>query len=237
MILLCVSGHSGAGKSRLLKEIENRGVPFRRTVLFTTRSPRPGEVNGVDYHFVTRERLARMPAESYYVGGVREMLQAVDLVKLESDLRTGELVIVEIYHKLWAGLEEAIRSRVGRCLKTASVFLCALNTEKLQSYDGKRARCTIEDEVRNILLRRAVDGDSNIAGRAASAADEVLEALHGSQRYDRILLTSPEGPNGEDDWTSPGGPRGRAAEAVEDFVEFIDVLRCGKSSGNAAYDE
>lgn len=224
MLLLRVSGHSGAGKSRLLKQLKKKCVPFHRTILFTTRSPRPGEVNGVDYRFVSREQLERLPAGSYYVGSVREMLQAVDLVKLESDLETGELVIVEIYHRLWPGLEREVRDRVSGRLKTASVFLCALDIEKVRSYDTEEARRIIEDEVRRILLRRAADDDNSIARRAASAADEVLDALRGAQHYDRILRTSPEGPDGEDDWTCPGGPRGRAAEAVKDFVDFIETF-------------
>ncbi|XP_056374675.1 guanylate kinase [Hyla sarda] len=51
-----LSGPSGAGKSTLLKKLlkEYEGV-FGFSVSHTTRSPRPGEVNGKDYHFVTRE--------------------------------------------------------------------------------------------------------------------------------------------------------------------------------------
>ncbi|XP_028833644.1 guanylate kinase [Denticeps clupeoides] len=51
-----MSGPSGAGKSTLLKRLlkEFEGV-FGFSVSHTTRSPRPGEVNGKDYHYVTRE--------------------------------------------------------------------------------------------------------------------------------------------------------------------------------------
>ncbi|XP_048367643.1 guanylate kinase isoform X2 [Sphaerodactylus townsendi] len=53
-----LSGPSGAGKStllkRLLKDYEN---VFGFSVSHTTRNPRPGEVNGKDYHFVTREKM------------------------------------------------------------------------------------------------------------------------------------------------------------------------------------
>ncbi|XP_063075372.1 guanylate kinase isoform X2 [Engraulis encrasicolus] len=53
-----MSGPSGAGKSTLLKKLlkEFDGV-FGFSVSHTTRNPRPGEENGKDYHYVTRETM------------------------------------------------------------------------------------------------------------------------------------------------------------------------------------
>ncbi|XP_049602965.1 guanylate kinase [Syngnathus scovelli] len=53
-----LSGPSGAGKSTLLKKLmkEYNGV-FGFSVSHTTRNPRPGEENGKDYHYVTREAM------------------------------------------------------------------------------------------------------------------------------------------------------------------------------------
>ncbi|MEE6467480.1 hypothetical protein FKM82_007265 [Ascaphus truei] len=55
-----LSGPSGAGKSTLLKRLlkEFEGV-FGFSVSHTTRQPRPGESNGKDYHFVTREAMQK----------------------------------------------------------------------------------------------------------------------------------------------------------------------------------
>ncbi|XP_017518598.1 guanylate kinase isoform X1 [Manis javanica] len=55
-----LSGPSGAGKSTLLKRLlqEHRGI-FGFSVSHTTRNPRPGEENGKDYYFVTREVMQR----------------------------------------------------------------------------------------------------------------------------------------------------------------------------------
>uniref|UniRef100_A0A672ZI26 Guanylate kinase n=1 Tax=Sphaeramia orbicularis TaxID=375764 RepID=A0A672ZI26_9TELE len=51
-----LSGPSGAGKSTLLKKLmKEYDSVFGFSVSHTTRSPRPGEENGKDYHFVTRE--------------------------------------------------------------------------------------------------------------------------------------------------------------------------------------
>ncbi|KAM4689366.1 guanylate kinase isoform 1-T4 [Discoglossus pictus] len=55
-----LSGPSGAGKSTLLKRLlkDCEGV-FGFSVSHTTRNPRPGEANGKDYHFVTREDMQK----------------------------------------------------------------------------------------------------------------------------------------------------------------------------------
>ncbi|XP_058409827.1 guanylate kinase isoform X1 [Diceros bicornis minor] len=55
-----LSGPSGAGKSTLLKRLlQEHGSIFGFSVSHTTRDPRPGEENGKDYHFVTREVMQR----------------------------------------------------------------------------------------------------------------------------------------------------------------------------------
>jgi len=54
---LIISGPSGSGKSTLLKKLfAEYPSTFRFSVSHTTRSPRPGEVHGRDYHFVTKEQ-------------------------------------------------------------------------------------------------------------------------------------------------------------------------------------
>ncbi|XP_034298474.1 guanylate kinase isoform X3 [Pantherophis guttatus] len=55
-----LSGPSGAGKSTLLKKLlRDYDSVFGFSVSHTTRQPRPGEVNGKDYHFVTREEMQK----------------------------------------------------------------------------------------------------------------------------------------------------------------------------------
>jgi len=55
-----LSGPSGAGKSTLLKRLlKEHGSVFGFSVSHTTRDPRPGEENGKDYYFVTREVMQR----------------------------------------------------------------------------------------------------------------------------------------------------------------------------------
>lgn len=58
--LIIVSGPSGAGKSTVVKRLlSDCSLPIQMSVSATTRSPRPGEVNGVDYHFLSRDEFQR----------------------------------------------------------------------------------------------------------------------------------------------------------------------------------
>jgi guanylate kinase len=52
-LLAVLSGPSGVGKDSILDELERRGHDFYRVITCTTRAPRPGETDGVEYHFVS----------------------------------------------------------------------------------------------------------------------------------------------------------------------------------------
>lgn len=54
-LLLVISGPAGSGKGTVVKEIMKESDSFAYSVSATTRQPRPGEVDGVNYYFVTRE--------------------------------------------------------------------------------------------------------------------------------------------------------------------------------------
>jgi len=59
-ILYVISAPSGAGKSTLCRELLDIFPELRHSVSFTTRTPRVGELEGRDYHFVTREKFLSM---------------------------------------------------------------------------------------------------------------------------------------------------------------------------------
>lgn len=57
--LVVVSGPSGAGKTTVMKRVFQRcGLPLVQSVSATTRPPRPGERDGIDYHFLPAEEFA-----------------------------------------------------------------------------------------------------------------------------------------------------------------------------------
>ncbi len=53
-ILIVLSGPSGTGKDSILNELKNLRNDFEISVSCTTRTPRPGEINGKDYYFLTK---------------------------------------------------------------------------------------------------------------------------------------------------------------------------------------
>jgi guanylate kinase len=58
--VVILSGPSGAGKSTVVRRLlQCSPVPLRLSVSATTRSPRPGERAGLDYHFLSQEEFAR----------------------------------------------------------------------------------------------------------------------------------------------------------------------------------
>ena len=60
--LIVLSGPSGVGKSTVISSLLARRPDIYFSVSFTTRPPRAGEVNGVNYHFVSRQEFERMIA-------------------------------------------------------------------------------------------------------------------------------------------------------------------------------
>ena len=55
-LLTVVSGFSGAGKGTLMKGLLSKYDNYALSVSMTTRAPRPGEENGREYFFITREQ-------------------------------------------------------------------------------------------------------------------------------------------------------------------------------------
>ncbi len=59
-LLVILSGPSGTGKGTVLKSLLSGGGPIRFSVSATTRAPRPGEQDGREYYFISREEFKRM---------------------------------------------------------------------------------------------------------------------------------------------------------------------------------
>ena len=59
-LLIVISGPSGVGKDTLIKRLLELDPNLRYSVSYTTRQPRPNEIDGVDYSFVTREQFQEL---------------------------------------------------------------------------------------------------------------------------------------------------------------------------------
>ncbi len=98
-ILTVVSGFSGAGKGTIMKELlKQHPDTYALSISATTRNPRPGETDGVEYFFRTREEFEQMIAEdalveyAQYVGNY----YGTPKTYVEEQLLAGKNVILEI---------------------------------------------------------------------------------------------------------------------------------------------
>jgi guanylate kinase len=66
-LLIVISAPSGAGKHALLSKLRARGIALQTTVSATTRAPRKDEIDGRDYHFLTREAFEQRRAADAFV--------------------------------------------------------------------------------------------------------------------------------------------------------------------------
>lgn len=96
--LVVISGSSGVGKGTVIKEFLNRNPEFKLSISCTTRQPREGELDGVNYFFLTREEFSRAIEEDKFLewaefsGNMYGTRQDYVLKKLEE----GHNIILEI---------------------------------------------------------------------------------------------------------------------------------------------
>lgn len=131
--LVILSGPSGVGKDTLIEAWRARDPRVERVVAWTTRAPRPGEVDGVDYCFVTPEDFQRRAERGGFLehklvhgnwygtplDALEEMLRIGKIAVLKIDVQGGlevmakrpEAVSIFIHPPSWQELERRIRSR------------------------------------------------------------------------------------------------------------------------------
>ena len=227
MILLRLSGHSGAGKTRLVNVLPQYGISCPKVLRYTSRPARKDEVHGQDYYFMSRAFIEALPEKDFLVGPLRNIIQAFDLKQLEIDLRRYDLLLIEIYPALWPKLLSRLTERLEEQLTTASVFMTAVDPEYLNSLpDDKMKSEFIIREVEKILVFRNKDDARDIQIRSQYAAREILDALspEGEKMYAKILHSAPEGPDGKDEWTREEQPVGQAKVVLEEFIAFYKGL-------------
>lgn len=147
--LFVVTGPSGAGKGTVLKKVMAATDHLYFSISATTRAPRPGEVHGVHYHFITRESFAQLIREerllehAEYVGNfygtpldpVLEHLAQGDDVILEIEIqgakqvkaRYPEAALVFIAPPSFDELERRLR---GRGTETEETILRRMDTAR-----------------------------------------------------------------------------------------------------------
>ena len=93
--LFVFSGASGVGKSTVLSRVMEQRKDLRFSVSATTRPPRPGEQDGVNYYFVKKEQFEEMIRQDAFVEYDAHMdnYYGTPKAELEEKLKTGSLIL------------------------------------------------------------------------------------------------------------------------------------------------
>jgi len=150
--LYVVSAPSGAGKTSLVKALMEREPRIRFSVSYTTRKPRPNEIPGRDYHFVTTERFAEMAAQGEFLehAQVFDNCYGTGVRAVEEALAIGEQLLLEID---WQGAAQ-VRARLP---EACSIFILPPSRSSLEQ--RLKARSTDADAV---IQRRLQDAARDI---------------------------------------------------------------------------
>lgn len=148
-LLVVISGPSGVGKGtvrRALFEMENHDLVY--SVSMTTRPPRPGEVDGIDYYFVSREEFEKRIKENKFLEWAEFVghYYGTPLDKVEEQLDKGKEVVLEI--------EVAGALQVREQMKDA-VFIFLVPPGKEALYERLKNRGTEAIELVNKRMAKA----------------------------------------------------------------------------------
>ncbi|HWP59051.1 MAG TPA: guanylate kinase [Candidatus Acidoferrales bacterium] len=162
-VIFIVSAPSGAGKTTLVKALLKAVPDLTLSVSCTTRAPRPGEVDGKDYHFLTRERFIAMRDRGAFAewAEVHGSLYGTPRVPLERTVRRGGDILLDIDVQGARQLRRRYRGAV-------SIFVLPPSWRELKLR----------------LTRRGTDRSDEIRRRLESARRELREI----SRYDYFLL-------------------------------------------------
>jgi guanylate kinase len=159
-VALIISAPSGTGKSTLVRMLREEFPEFAYSVSYTTRAARKGEVDGRDYHFVTRERFLDLVAERFFAeyATVHGNLYGTPLQSTLQTLEQGRDLLFDVDVQGAAQLKRSMR--VG-----AYVFLFPPS----------------HDELRRRLLARGSEDERTLSTRLANAREEI--GMAGSFEY------------------------------------------------------
>lgn len=161
--LFILSAPSGAGKSSLIGALLNKHSDMKVSVSHTTRSPRPGEENGVHYHFVSVEEFKALIDKNDFFewAQVFDNYYGTSKKAIETQLDAGIDVFLDID---WQGAQQ-IRKLVD---DVETIFILPPSKEELESR----------------LNNRGQDSAEVIAGRMAKAQSETSHY----NEYDYVVV-------------------------------------------------
>ncbi len=171
-ILYIVSAPSGAGKTSLLTAVRQQLPQLKVAVSHTTRDPRPGEQNGVHYHFVSEEEFKKMQVAGDFLEDAQVFGNFYGTSKqaVNSQLALGEQIVLEID---WQGAQQ-VREIYPQAI---SIFILPPSIAALE----KRLR-TRDQDSEQVIQDRMAQAQSEISHydeyQYLIINDDLNEAIH-----------------------------------------------------------
>jgi len=150
-LMLVMSSPSGAGKTTISRALLDRDPGISMSVSATTRAPRPGEVEGKDYYFVSVERFQAMVEAGEFLEHARvfDNYYGTPRAPVEAVLRQGRDVLFDID---WQGTQQ-MRDTARADL--VSVFVLPPSVKELE----RRLHTRAQDSAEVVAKRMAKAGD------------------------------------------------------------------------------
>ena len=180
-LLLIISGPAGSGKTTLCENLlAEFGSSIQRVVTTTSRDPRPGEVDGVDYHFIT-------------------------VAEFEEGIRHGDFIEWARVHGRYYGSE---RTTILRMIRSGRDVLLNIDVQGARTF-RERAHdfAELEGRIRTIFIRprsleqirerlvgRGADDEAEIRRRLQTALTEIRMA----ETFDHVITSGSR----QEDWTA-----------------------------------
>lgn len=227
---IMLAGPSCVGKGPLVRSLvklhPNIAENIQKVILYNDRDARPGEVNGIDYHFV--KNIQGLSDGEYIKMEIRPgNWQALKIADIDRAMQSGKIGFLEVFHKLGADAAKhhALRDRFVKG-EVCTVFLSPLSEGDISLLKSKGidVKAVVTDVMRRKLLRRTTKQkavlslkDLDDVERRCSTAFEEMQSAH-----DYTWIIANHDGEDSDNWDQFPLPVGDARKSVKAFAEICE---------------